>query len=113
MKKEKTYAVINVSVCMLDHFKNLGNPDREVNTLERGNRRQLLTRGEVSAERKERLDRLLLEKEKLIANTTQMAEAVSECMVELPVLQSEKDEEEEAELAAEVGLPTTYFKKLN
>jgi len=75
---------------------------KEVNAVERGNRRQLLTRGEINAERKERLERLTQEKEKLVANTTQMAEAVSEGMVELPVLQSEKDEEEEAELAAEV-----------
>ena len=59
-------------------------------------------RGEVSAERKERLDRLRAEKEKLLSNTQQMAESVGEAMIELPVMQSEKDEEEEAELAAEV-----------
>ena len=59
-------------------------------------------RGEVSADRKERLDRLRAEKEKLLSNTQQMAESVGEAMIELPVMQSEKDEEEEAELAAEV-----------
>ena len=56
----------------------------------------------MSADRKERLDRLRAEKEKLLSNTQQMAESVGEAMIELPVMQSEKDEEEEAELAAEV-----------
>lgn len=62
----------------------------------------LYCRGEVSAERKERLERLRTEKEKLASNTHQMSEAVGEAMVDLPVVQSERDDEEEAELAAEV-----------
>jgi hypothetical protein len=56
--------------------------------LERGNRRQLLTRGEVAAERKERAERLVQEKEKLLQNTQQMAEALGEEMIVLPVVQS-------------------------
>ena len=45
----------------------------EVAMLERGNRRQMLTKGEISAERKEKLDRLQQEKEKLFANTVQVS----------------------------------------
>lgn len=75
---------------------------KEQALLERGNRRQLLTKGEISTERKEKLERLQQEKEKLFNNTQQMAESVGEEMVILPVVQSKKDEEEEAELAAEV-----------
>jgi len=59
-----------------------------VAVLERGNRRQLLTRGEISAERRARADRLHQEKEKLLQNTQQMAEALGEEMVALPVVQS-------------------------
>jgi regulator of nonsense transcripts 2 len=61
---------------------------KEVALLERGNRRQLLTRGEVAAERKERAERLVQEKEKLLQNTQQMAEALGEEMIVLPVVQS-------------------------
>jgi regulator of nonsense transcripts 2 len=61
---------------------------KEVAVLERGNRRQLLTRGEISAERRARADRLHQEKEKLLQNTQQMAEALGEEMVALPVVQS-------------------------
>ena len=61
---------------------------REVALLDRGNRRQLLTRGEVGAERKERAERLHQEKEKLMVNTQQMAEALGEEMITLPVVQS-------------------------
>ncbi len=64
---------------------------KDVSMLERGNRRQLLTRGEISTERKERLEKLQQEKEKLLLNTAQMAEAVGEEMVVLPSHQSEKE----------------------
>jgi regulator of nonsense transcripts 2 len=76
---------------------------KEVAMLERGNRRQMLTRGEINSERKEKLKNLQQEKDKLVTNTAQMAEAVGEDMIVLPSHHSEKDEEEEAELAAEVS----------
>jgi len=90
-----------------DYYQCLSNAlltiHKDAAMLERGNRRQMLTRGEISAERKANLERLQQEKEKLYSNTVQMAEAVCEEMIILPSHQSEKDEEEEAELAAEVS----------
>lgn len=90
-----------------DYYQCLSNAlltiHKETAMLERSNRRQMLTRGEISAERKANLERLQQEKEKLYSNTVQMAEAVCEEMIILPSHQSEKDEEEEAELAAEVS----------
>ena len=60
-------------------------------------------RGEVGQEAKERASRLKEEMEKLKSNTEQMSEAMGEPMVELPKLETEKDEEEEQELAEEVA----------
>ena len=79
------------------------NTHKELNMVERGNRRQMMTRGEIGQEAKERAARLKEEMEKLKSNTEQMSEAMGEAMVELPKLETEKDEEEEQELAEEVA----------
>merc|ERR1719234_1569939 len=71
------------------------NTHKELNMVERGNRRQMMTRGEVGQEAKERATRLKEEMEKLKSNTEQMSEAMGEAMVELPKLETEKDDEED------------------
>ena len=58
--------------------------------VERSNRRQLMTRGEVSQERREHAERLAQEFERLRSLTEQMSEALGEEMVELPKLETEK-----------------------
>jgi len=75
---------------------------RELSNLERSNRRQLMTRGEVSEERRDKVEKLQLEYEKLTVNTEQMADLVGEEMVEMPELDSKRDEEEEQELVHEI-----------
>ena len=54
-----------------------------------------MTRGEVSQERKDEAEKLGLEFERLRQLTEQMSEAMGEDMVELPKLETEKDEEDE------------------
>ena len=63
----------------------------------------MFVRGEIGQDAKERASRLKEEMEKLKSNTEQMSEAMGEPMVELPKLETEKDEEEEQELAEEVA----------
>ena len=54
-----------------------------------------MTRGEISQERKDEAEKLGLEFERLRQLTEQMSEAMGEDMVELPKLETEKDEEDE------------------
>ena len=63
---------------------------KEMTVVERSNRRQLMTRGEVSQERREHAERLAQEFERLRSLTEQMSEALGEEMVELPKLETEK-----------------------
>jgi len=79
---------------------------RELVTSERANRRLLLQRGELTQERTERVEKLNLDFEKLRGNTEQLLECMGEAMVELPKVETEKDEEEEQELANEVAPDT-------
>merc|ERR1719336_3585577 len=62
-----------------------------------------MTRGEISQERREHAERLAQEFERLRSLTEQMSEALGEEMVELPKLETEKDEEDEQELANDVS----------
>ena len=62
-----------------------------------------MTRGEVSQERQDHADKLSQEFERLRSLADQMSEAVGEEMVELPKLETEKDEEDEQELANDVS----------
>ena len=71
--------------------------------MERSNRKQLMTRGEVSQERREQAEKLGQEFERLRTLAEQMSEAMGEEMVELPKLETEKDEEDEQELANDVS----------
>merc|ERR1719402_1751216 len=61
-----------------------------------------MTRGEVSEERRERVEKLQLDYNKLTLNTEQMADLVGEPMVAMPELDSKRDEEEEQELVNEI-----------
>ena len=54
-----------------------------------------MTRGEINQERKDEAEKLGLEFERLRQLTEQMSEAMGEEMVELPKLETEKDEEDE------------------
>merc|ERR1719495_2266617 len=72
----------------------------------KANRKQLMTRGEISAERKEKAENLNQEFDRLKVLTEQMAEAMGEEMVEMPKLETEKDEEDEQELANDVAPDT-------
>ena len=91
-----TEYLARVSTCLLATH-------RELAMVERANRRTMMARGEVGPEQQERAARLKEELEKLRTNTEQMAEAMGEVMVELPKLETERDEEEEAELAEEIA----------
>ena len=82
---------------------NLLNVHKEMTVVERSNRRQLMTRGEVSQERTEQAEKLTHEFERLKTLSEQMSEALGEEMVELPKLETEKDEEDEQELANDVS----------
>jgi len=82
------------------------NVHKDLALTERANRKQLMTRGEISAERKEKAENLSQEFEKLKGFTEQMAEAMGEEMVEMPKLETEKDEEDEQELANDVAPDT-------
>ena len=79
---------------------------KELSMLERSNRKQLMTRGEVSQERQDQADKLSAEFERMKTLTEQMSEALGEEMVELPKLETDKDEEEEQELANDVSPDT-------
>ena len=82
------------------------NIHKELALTERANRKQLMTRGELSAERKEKAENLTQECEKLKVFTEQMAEAMGEEMAEMPKLETEKDEEDEQELANDLAPDT-------
>jgi len=82
------------------------NVHKDLALTERANRKQLMTRGEISADRKEKAENLTQEFEKLKGFTEQMAEAMGEEMVEMPKLETEKDEEDEQELANDVAPDT-------
>eukprot|EP00092_Neocalanus_flemingeri_P034844 GFUD01037919.1.p1 GENE.GFUD01037919.1~~GFUD01037919.1.p1 ORF type:complete len:1219 (+),score=513.71 GFUD01037919.1:43-3699(+) len=82
------------------------NVHKELALAERANRRQLMTRGEVSAERKEKAEKLSEEFAKLKGHAEQMAESMGEEMLEMPKLETEKDEEDEQELANDVAPDT-------
>ena len=79
---------------------------KELSVVERSNRKQLMTRGEISQERQEQADKLSAEFERMKTLTEQMSEALGEEMVELPKLETDKDEEEELELANDVSPDT-------
>ena len=74
---------------------NLLSTHKELSIVERSNRKQLMTRGEVSQERQEHAEKLGQEFERLKTLTEQMSEAMGEEMVEMPKLETEKDEEDE------------------
>jgi len=82
------------------------NIHKELALAERANRKQLMTRGEISTERKEKAEKLSQEFEKLKGFTEQMAESMGEEMVDMPKLETEKDEEDELELANDVAPDT-------
>ena len=82
---------------------NLLSTHKELSIVERSNRKQLMTRGEVSQERQEHAEKLGQEFERLKTLTEQMSEAMGEEMVEMPKLETEKDEEDEQELANDVS----------
>merc|ERR1719319_1769163 len=52
--------------------------------------------------KRDKVEKLQLEYEKLTVNTEQMADLVGEVMVEMPELDSKRDEEEEQELVHEI-----------
>ena len=85
---------------------NLLSTHKELSVLERSNRKQLMTRGEVSQERQDQADKLTAEVERMKTLTEQMSEAIGEEMVELPKLETDRDEEEEQELANDVSPDT-------
>ena len=89
--------------CLVAYLLNI---HKELALAERANRRQLMTRGEVSDERKEKAEKLSQEFERLKGLTEQMAESMGEEMVEMPKLETEKDEEDEQELANDVAPDT-------
>jgi len=89
--------------CLVTSLLNI---HKDLALTERANRKQLMTRGEISAERKEKAENLSQEFEKLKVFTEQMAEAMGEEMLEMPKLETEKDEEDEQELANDLAPDT-------
>merc|ERR550539_1995957 len=65
-----------------------------------------MTRGEISQERQDQADKLNAEFDRMKTLTEQMSEALGVDMVELPKLETDKDEEEEQELANDVSPDT-------
>merc|ERR1719244_79837 len=96
---------------LVDYYKSLCEgllvTHKDLVITERANRRQLMTRGEVSQEREEKVGKLRQDFEKLKTNVEQMSEAMGESMIELPKVETEKDEEEEQELANDVAPDTS------
>ena len=93
----------NVKQLLSDYYASVGKHLQtdfiDLQNMEKTNRRILLTKGEVHADRLEKTEAAKLAYGKLLANTEQLSDVLDEEMPELKVVKkTEEDEEEEAAL---------------
>lgn len=72
---------------------------KELQAFEKQNRKILQTRGELSTERKEKLEALQLSHERLLSSVQSFAEALDETVPDLPIDEESRSEAEEMKLA--------------
>uniref|UniRef100_A0A646QJ82 Regulator of nonsense transcripts 2 n=1 Tax=Hemiscolopendra marginata TaxID=943146 RepID=A0A646QJ82_9MYRI len=88
----------NVRMLLRDYFqslcKHLIKDHKEIQTMERQNRKILHTKGELNNERKEKYEAALTAYQKLLNNTQQFADIIDEDMPDLPQDDANKQESE-------------------
>lgn len=90
----------NVRTLLRDYYnslcKHLVKDHKDLQAFEKQNRKILQTRGELSAERKEKLEAFQVSYERLITSVHNFAETLDECIPELPVDAEVKAEADES-----------------
>lgn len=93
----------NVRALLRDYYnslcKHLLKDHKELQAFEKQNRKILQTRGELSTERKEKLEALQLSHERLLSSVQSFAEALDETVPDLPIDEESRSEAEEMKLA--------------
>lgn len=106
----------NVKLLLRDYYnslcKHLLKDDKDLQAFERQNRKILQTRGELSTERKEKLEVLQLSYERILTNVQSFSETLDEPMLELPLDVEVKLETEESFKANVEGEECTFLEDL-